>query len=191
MVNSRQPVVKGKSTANELASKYHINEHIRADQVFVVDENGENLGLISKNRALILAQEASLDLVQVGVKDDIPVTKIMDFGKFLYLKKKKETESKKHQKVVQLKEIKLRPNIDEGDFQTKLRHAEEFFKEGKKVKFTLQFKGREIATMSEVGLRIFERITAGLDNKKIGNLIEEKEQKSGAYWSKIYFVKKK
>jgi len=119
------------------------------------------------------------------------VTKIMDFGKFLYAKKKQLSDAKKHQKTMQLKEVKLRPNIDDQDYKTKLRRAEQFFREGKKVKFTLQFKGRQISMMSTIGPNIFNRITQDLAEKDLGSLVEEKEQRGRSYWSKTYFIKTK
>lgn len=181
---------KGKNS-NDLSSKYSVNEKIKGDQVFVIDHEGNNLGEVAKSKALTLAETAGLDLVQVGEKNSNPVTKIMDFGKFLYAKKKQLSDAKKHQKTMQLKEVKLRPNIDDQDYKTKLRRAEQFFREGKKVKFTLQFKGRQISMMSTIGPNIFNRITQDLAEKDLGSLVEEKEQRGRSYWSKTYFIKTK
>lgn len=174
-----------------LQEKYVMNEQIKEEQIFVITNEGENLGLISRIDALTRAQEASLDLVQVGEKDGVPVTKIMDFGKFVYAKKKQLGDSKKHQKVSQLKEIKLRPNIGDQDYKTKLKKAEEFFSDGKKVKFTLQFKGREATMIDQIAPQLFEKITVDLAAKGHGELVEEKDQRSGNFWSKIYFIKSK
>jgi len=147
--------------------------------------------MIPLKEALVLADEVALDLVQVGEKEGVPVTKIMNFGKFLYAKKKQISDSKKQQKVAQLKEIKIRPNIGDKDYETKLNQAAQFFKDGKKVKFTLQFRGREIAMKNELGRKIFLRITQDLTGKNLGTLIEEKESRSGAsMWSKIYAIRK-
>jgi translation initiation factor IF-3 len=176
---------------NDLNSKYFVNNQIKSTKVFVITDTGENLGLISKQEALDRAQEAGLDLVQVGKKDNTPVTKIMDFGKFLYIKKKQMADAKKHQKTIQLKEIKMRPNIGDQDYKTKLKKAVEFFGSGKKVKFTLQFKGREITMISTLGKKIFNRITQDLKEQEVGTLVEEKDNRSGAYWSKVYFIKTK
>ena len=109
---------------------------------------GVILGLLSRGEALKLAQEASLDLVMIAEegREGVPVAKIMDFGKSLYEKKKKQHEAKKHQKVIQIKEVKMAPKIGEHDFQTKMRQAIDFLKDGKRVKITLFFKGRENAT---------------------------------------------
>ena len=122
-----------------------INEQIRAPKVQLINHLGENVGIVNRNEALRLAEEAELDLVllsQTG-KDNVPVVKIMDCGKVLYEKKKKQAEAKKKQKVIQVKEIKIRPTIGEHDYQTKINHVMEFLHEGKHVKITIFFKGRE------------------------------------------------
>jgi len=151
-----------------LATSYFVNEKIRVPQMQVIDQTGQNLGVISKFEALRAAQDAGLDLVQVGEKDDVIIAKIMDFGKFLYAKKKQLSDAKKKQKIIQLKEIKLRPNIDNNDYNTKLRKAVDFLKEGKKVKFTLQFRGREFIMIKELGTKFFERINKDLTDQQIG-----------------------
>ena len=176
---------------NDEASKYVVNEQIRSDKVIVINAAGENLGEMPKRQAIALAEETELDLVQMGEKDGLPVTKIMNFGKFVYAKKKQLNDSKKHQKVVQLKEIKLRPNIGDQDYKTKLNQSEQFFKEGKKVKFTLQFRGREISMMEDLGRKFFARILQDLTDKNLGSLVEEKESRGGSLWTKIFFIKEK
>ncbi len=168
---------------------YLINEHIRDLEVRVIDQDGQNLGVISKKEALRLAEEASLDLVQVGEKEGGAITKIMDFGKFLYAKKKQQSEAKKKQKIIQIKEVKLRPNIGDQDYNTKLKHAIEFLKDGKKVKFTLQFRGRQFLMINELGWGLFERIKKDLTAQNLGALVEEKETRGGPFWSKIYYIK--
>jgi len=182
---------KDKKHSGDLQRKYVVNEQIKSDKIHVITHTGQNLGVISRREALAQAEQVSLDLVQVGEKDSTPIAKIMDFGKFLYIKKKQLGDSKKHQKAMQLKEIKLRPNIGEQDYKTKLKRAEQFFTEGKRVKFTLQFKGREISLINVIAPKLFARITADLEEKKVGTLVEEKDQKGGSYWSKTYFVKLK
>ena len=177
------------AVSNELQSKYIVNEQIRADRLTVINHLGENIGVVTRNQALTLAEEAGLDLVQVGEKDSMVVAKVMDFGKFVYAKKKQVNDSKKNQTVITLKEIKIRPNIGDHDYVTKLKKAVGFFADGKKVKFTLQFKGREVTMMDVLGPKIFEKVTRDLHEHNVGSLVEEKEQRSGAYWSKIYFVK--
>jgi len=185
-------VIKTKEKAtNELASKYLVNEQIRAERIVVVGSQGENSGAVPRAQALAMAEQANLDMVQVGEKDGVPVVKLLNFGKFLYEKKKQMHESKKHQKEVQVKEIKIRPNIDEQDYQNKIKQAERFFKEGKKVKFTLQFKGRQMAMMDDLGSRMFERIARDLFSKNLGTLVEEKDNLNKAAWTKIFYLKGK
>lgn len=171
--------------------KYFVNEGIRSDSVLVITESGENLGAMSKRSAIKIAAEAGLDLVQVGEKDEQVIAKIMDFGKFLYTKKKQQTEAKKHQIVIQIKEIKMRPHIGEQDYKTKIGQAERFFQEGKRVKFTLQFKGREVAMMEDLGSKLFARIFQDLAARNVGPLLEEKESRGGIAWSKVLYIKGK
>lgn len=179
------------SAHNDEANKYVVNEQIRSDKVIVINAAGENLGEMPRRQAISLAEESELDLVQMGEKEGLPVTKIMNFGKFLYSKKKQLNDAKKHQKVVQLKEIKMRPNIGDQDYKTKLNQSEQFFKEGKKVKFTLQFRGREISMMEDLGKKFFARILQDLTEKNLGSLVEEKESRGGSLWTKIFFIKEK
>ena len=174
------------------ALKYFVNEKIRADRMMIIDHMGQSLGVLSRSQALMRAHEVSLDLVQVGEKDGMPIAKLMDFGKFLYAKKKQLADAKKHQKVVIIKEIKMRPNIGEQDYKTKMNQAESFFVEGNKVKFTLQFRGREAAMMNEVGPKFFAKIVQDLANREIGGLlVEEKDNRAGSLWTKIFYVKGK
>ncbi|MFA5306818.1 MAG: translation initiation factor IF-3 [Candidatus Babeliales bacterium] len=181
--------VKEKNTPEAL--KYSVNERIRADRIMVIDHEGQSLGVIPKFQALARAEELGLDLVQVGEKDNVPVVKMMDFGKFLYTKKKQLGDAKKHQKVIVVKELKMRPHIGDQDYKTKLNQAEQFFKDGNKVKFTLQFRGREMATAEETGRKFFVRIINDLTTRNIGALAEEKEARGGVLWSKIFYVKGK
>ena len=174
------------------ALKYFVNEKIRADRMMVIDHLGQSLGVLSKPQALMRASEVSLDLVQVGEKDGMPIAKLMDFGKFLYAKKKQLNEAKKHQKVIVIKEVKMRPNIGEQDYKTKMNQAEHFFLDGNKVKFTLQFRGREAAMMNEVGPKFFAKIVQDLSTHDIGGaLVEEKDNRAGSLWTKIFYVKGK
>lgn len=121
-----------------------MNEHIRARQVRLVGSDGEQKGVFTKDAALKLAKEEGLDLVQVDPHGDPPVCKILDYGKYKYQKQKKQHEQKKLQKVVHLKEVKLRPNIDDHDLEFKLKHVKRFLEAKDKVKVTLQFRGREM-----------------------------------------------
>lgn len=166
-----------------------INEHIPDKQMFVITSRGENLGLVSRREAFDAAAAENLDLVKVGDRDGSAVVKIMDFGKFLYAKKKQTVKAKKAQKVIQVKEIKMRPKIGVGDYQTKMSQAVKFLAEGKRVKFTLQFRGRQPVSIREVGGEFFTRVMNDLKAHDLGTLLEEKESKSGRLWSKIIYVK--
>ncbi|MBL4588409.1 translation initiation factor IF-3 [Candidatus Babeliales bacterium] len=170
-------------------SGYSINEFIKADQMRIISADGENLGVMSKQESLSLAGESSLDLVQISESGDTVVARIMNFGKFLYEKKKQQHEAKKHQKVIQIKELKMRPNIGIGDYNVRLGHAVEFLKDGKRVKFTLQFRGREAISMHENGPKLFARIKKDLEGKDLGTIMEEQESRGSPFWSKIFFVK--
>jgi translation initiation factor IF-3 len=133
-----------------------INDAIMARDVTLIDESGQNLGLISKRDAITRAQEAGMDLVEVG-NSTPPVCKIMDFGKYKYQAQKKASEARKKQKTVEVKEVKLRPNIDTHDYDVKLRAMKRFFEEGDKVKVTLRFRGREMAHQ-ELGYQLLDRL---------------------------------
>lgn len=174
---------------DNLSSEYLVNEQIRDPQVMVISSSGENLGVLNTKEAIMLADREGLDLVQVGQKDELAITKIMNFGKFLYEKKKQLSESKKKQKVVQIKEIKLRPNIGDQDYLTKLNQMVKFLQEGKKVKVSLQFRGRELMMINELGTKFFERINKDLLVKNLGDMVEEKEQRGKPFWSKIIYLK--
>lgn len=127
----------------------------------LIDEHGEMVGIIGTREALEKAEKAGLDLVEISPNAAPPVCKILDFGKFKYESKKKAHDLKKKQKVIVLKEIKFKPNIGQGDFDTKLRKIKGFLEEGDKVKISLWFKGREIVH-NEIGMRLFERIIEAL-----------------------------
>lgn len=169
--------------------KHLVNENIKADQVRLITETGENIGLVSRREALSRAEDAGLDLVKIGEQGSEVVAKIMDFGKYLYLKKKQQSEAKKKQKVIQIKEIKMRPNIGDQDYQVKFKRAVQFLKEGKRVKFTLQFRGRQMIMMNDLGRTFYERIHNDLMAQELGSLVEEKLQQGRPFWSKIYYVK--
>lgn len=175
---------------NSQSKKYLVNEQIKSKEIRVITDTGENLGVLSRSEALREAEERGLDLVMIGEQDSLVIAKIMDFGKHLYVKKKQQAEAKKHQKVIQIKEIKMRPNIEDQDFLIKFRRAVQFLQAGKRVKFTLQFKGRQMATMKEVGPKFFDRIHAALEEQDFqGTLVAEKEQRGRPFWSKVYYVK--
>lgn len=169
-----------------------INEQIRAPKVQLINHLGENIGIVSRNEALRLAQEVDSDLVLLAPvgKDNVPVVKIMDFGKVLYEKKKKQTEAKKKQKVIQVKEIKMRPTIGEHDYQTKINHVIEFLQDGKHVKISIFFKGRENMTKQERGSELFQKINKSFEDLGLlENLVQERDMNIGQVWSRIYYLK--
>lgn len=138
-----------------------VNEEIRVPQVRLIDENGEMLGVLSIRDALYKAFQAGLDLLEISPNAVPPVCKITDYGKFKYEQQKKANEARKKQKVVEIKEIKVRPNIDDHDYDVKMRQARSFIGEGDKVKVTLRFRGREMAHQ-ELGVKLLERIRTEL-----------------------------
>lgn len=133
-----------------------INDEIRAREVRLVDEEGEQLGLFNLMDAIKLAEDKGLDLVEIAPGAKPPVCKTMDYGKHKYEQSKKEKEVKKKQKTISVKEVKLRLNIEENDFMTKARNAIRFLEDGDKVKVTIMFRGREI-THSELGLKLSKK----------------------------------
>jgi translation initiation factor IF-3 len=139
-----------------------INEAILARQIQLIDEAGENLGVLAKRDAIARAVEAGLDLVEVSPNSEPPVCKIMDFGKYKFQAQKKASEARKKQKIVEIKEVKLRPNIDIHDYEVKMRSMKRFFEEGDKVKVTLRFKGREMAHQ-DLGMQLLMRVRQEID----------------------------
>ena len=129
-------------------SELFINEQIRDKEVRVIGEDGEQLGIMSAREALQLAEEAGVDLVKIAPTAKPPVCKIVDYGKFKYEQTRKEKEAKKKQKVIEIKEIRLSPNIDTNDLNTKVNAAKKFLSKGDRVKVTLRFRGREMAHMA-------------------------------------------
>ena len=124
-----------------------INEQIRDKEVRLIGSDGEQLGIMSAKEAMKLAEEAELDLVKIAPNAKPPVCKIIDYGKYRYELARKEKEAKKKQKIVEVKEIRLSPNIEENDLNTKMNNARKFLTKGNKVKITLRFRGREMAHM--------------------------------------------
>ena len=126
-----------------------INEQIRDKEVRVIGENGDQLGIMPVREAMRLAQEAELDLVKIAPKAQPPVCKIIDYGKYRYELARKEKEARKKQKIVEVKEVRLSPNIDTNDLNTKVNNAKKFISKGNKVKVTLRFRGREMAHVQQ------------------------------------------
>lgn len=138
-----------------------INDRIRVSEVRLVAADGKQLGVVPIREALQMAEEQGLDLVEVAPQARPVVCRIMDYGKFRYEQQKRDREARKRQKTITIKEIKLRPNIDEHDYLVKMRNAERFLREGDKVKCTIMFRGREIIHR-ELGQRLLTRLAADL-----------------------------
>ena len=141
-----------------------INEDIRVREVHLIDKDGTNLGTIPIAEALAKASEAGLDLVEISPNAVPPICKILDYGKYRFQEQKKQAEARKRQKVVEVKEIKLRPMIDDHDYQVKMRSMERFFEEGDKVKVTLRFRGREMAHQ-EIGVALLNRVRTDFEEE--------------------------
>src|SRR5436305_10618448 len=136
-----------------------INDDIRNAQIQLIDADGSNKGTVETSLAVKMALEAGMDLVEISPNNNPPVCKIMDYGKFKYSAQKKAAEARKKQKVVEIKEIKLRPMIDDHDYDVKMRAMQRFFEEGDKVKITLRYRGREMAHQ-EIGTKLLDKVKA-------------------------------
>jgi len=136
-----------------------VNDAITSNTVLVIDDEGEKRGVMKTDAAIALAEEAGLDLVEVSPNAEPPVCKIMDYGKYKYQAQKKAAEARKKQKVIEVKEIKLRPGIDTHDYDVKMRAMKRFFEEGDKVKVTMRFRGREMAH-TELGFDLLQKVKA-------------------------------
>lgn len=139
-----------------IAKDMMVNDGIRAKELRVITGEGEQLGVMSKLQAMKIAEESNMDLVLVSPNAQPPVARIMDYGKYRFEQQKRERESRKNQKVVTIKEVRLSPTIDDNDFQTKLRNGRKFLEKGDKVKISIRFKGRAI-THKEIGQRVLEK----------------------------------
>ncbi|HEU0216854.1 MAG TPA: translation initiation factor IF-3 [Stellaceae bacterium] len=139
-----------------------INGEIAVNQLRLVDERGDMVGIVSRNEALDMAADAGLDLVEIAPNADPPVCKILDFGKYKYEEQKKKNEAKKKQKIIEVKEVKFRPSIDDHDYDVKMRSMQKFIGEGDKVKVTMRFRGRELAHQ-ELGMDVLMRVKGDLD----------------------------
>ena len=153
--------VWGCITIAKTANNQMINEDIKFSEVRLIDAEGQMQGVVSIKDALAAADEADLDLVCISPNPENPVCRIMDYGKFLFEQGKRDKEAKKKQKVVTIKEVKLRPNIEQHDFEVKLKNALRFVEEGNKVKVTIMFRGRELSH-PELGREVLQRVAAEL-----------------------------
>ena len=140
----------------------------------VIDDTGQQLGIMAPQAALVIARQKGLDLVEIAATAVPPVCRIMDFGKYQYQEQKRTREAKKHQKVILVKEIKFRPKVDEHDYQFKKKHIERFLEEGDKVKATIFFRGREMAH-PDIGRRILERLVQDLSDVAIAESMPRME----------------
>ena len=147
----------------QIISDYFINEQIHDKEVRLIGENGEQLGIMSAREAMAKAQEADLDLIKIAPTAKPPVCKIADYGKFRYENLRKAKEAKKNQKITNTKELRLSPNIDENDLNTKAKQARKFLQHGDKVKAILKFRGREMAHMN-IGNQILDSFATKLED---------------------------
>jgi len=146
-----------------------VNDRIRAAEIRLIGADGENAGVVTPERAMQMADEAGLDLVEISPNAAPPVCKIMDFGKFKYETQKREAEARKKQKIIEIKEVKFRPNTDTNDYDVKMRNVYKFLENGDKVKITLRFRGREMAHQN-LGRELLERVAADTkDHGKVEN----------------------
>ena len=139
-----------------------VNDDIAVMRVRLVDERGNMVGVVGRNEALTMASDVGLDLVEIAPNADPPVCKILDFGKYKYEEQKKKNEASKKQKIIEVKEKKLRPSIDDHDYDVKMRSMVKFIEEGDKVKVTMRFRGRELAHQ-ELGMDVLVRVKDDLD----------------------------
>ena len=153
---------KDRRKKEEEKDKVNINQDIRASEVRLIDPEGEQLGILSREEALQIAVDHELDLVEVAPNSSPPVCRIMDYGKFRYQQAKKLKDAKKKQTVIQVKEVKLRPKTEEHDLQYKMAHLKRFLAEGNRAKVTIQFRGREIANPSMAN-RVVKTILEGME----------------------------
>ncbi|WP_425319907.1 translation initiation factor IF-3 [Neptunomonas qingdaonensis] len=163
-----------------------MNEHIKAHELRLIGADGEQVGVVSINQALDMAQEAELDLVQISDSDPV-VCKLMDFGKHQYEKKKQDAEAKKKQHQTQVKEMKFRPATEDGDYQVKLRNLVRFLEAGDKAKVTLRFRGREMAHQ-ELGMNLLLRIEKDLEEQGV---VEQRPKMEGRQMIMVIAPKKK
>ena len=151
-----------------------VNERIRVREIRVIDDTGQQLGIMPPPQALAIAKQKGLDLVEISPTAVPPVCRIMDFGKYQYQEQKRAREARKHQKVIEVKEIKFRPKVDEHDYKFKKKHIERFLEDGDKVKATIFFRGREMAH-PEIGRRILERLVEELADVAIAETLPRLE----------------
>jgi translation initiation factor IF-3 len=146
-----------------------VNDRIRGPEIRLIGADGENVGVVTPARAMQMAEEAGLDLVEISPNAEPPVCKIMDFGKFKYEQQKREAEARKKQHIIEIKEIKFRPGTDKHDYDVKMRSVLKFLGEGDKVKVTLRFRGREMAHQ-QLGLELLNRVADDVIAEEAGKV---------------------
>ncbi|PYG34669.1 translation initiation factor IF-3 [Pelagimonas varians] len=144
-----------------------MNDRIRTPEIRLIGAEGENVGVVTPSRAMEMAEQAGLDLVEISPNANPPVCKIMDYGKFKYEQQKRESEARKKQKTIEVKEVKFRPGTDTHDYDVKMRNVFKFLEGGDKVKVTLRFRGREMAHQ-QLGRELLERVAG--DVKELGKI---------------------
>lgn len=164
-----------------------INEQIRIREVRLIDSNGEQRGIVPTIEALNMAREQELDLVEVAPQANPPVCKILDYGKYRFELEKKLRDSKKKQKILKLKEIRMQPKIADGDIEFKSKHIKEFLSDGNKVKVTVRFRGRELAH-TELGLEVLKEVLKRLDDEYV---MDKQPAMEGRFMSMILSPKVK
>lgn len=163
------------------SKELRINEQIRVREVRLIDEEGKQLGVVAVTEALRLAQESVLDLVEIAPQASPPVCKILDYGKYRFELEKKNRESKKKQKLIKMKEIRMQPKIEEHDLLFKSKHVKEFLDEGNKVKVTVRFRGRELAH-TERGRIVLDKVLALLEDSFV---LEKEPAMEGRFMSMV------
>ena len=169
------------------AKKNRINDDITCTEVRLVGIDGEQIGIVGIEEALQKSSELQLDLVEIAPDAESPVCSIMDYGKHIFEEKKRQAEARKKQKQTQVKEIKIRPGTEEGDYQVKLRNLKRFLEDGDKAKVTLRFRGREMAHQ-ELGLEMMQRIATDLDDL---GAVEQEAKMEGRQMAMVIAPKKK
>ncbi len=172
---------RAKATPRPSPPEPRINERIRAPEVRLIDEDGRQIGIVKTSEALAMARERNVDLVEVAAQANPPVARLMDFGRYKYEQAKREREARKHQQQVELREVRMKPKIDDHDIDFKIRTAEKLLREGDKVKVTVMFRGREI-THPQIGKNLLDRVAARLEDIAI---IEKPASLEGRHMSII------
>ncbi len=157
----RRPSINRSAPPPQKEEAHKINHRIESRDVRLIDADGANVGVVPTRQAIAMAEEANLDLVEISPDAKPPVAKILDYGKFKFQEQKKAAEARKKQKVIEIKEIKLRPMIDDHDYDVKMKAAKRFFEEGDKVKVTLRFRGREM-DHQDLGYKLLLRVKADM-----------------------------